>query len=173
MIKQGFTILEATFSIMILSVVISFGVYLSSKSFESYNKFSLMNLAYMEHENRLNLALNLIKTNQLKFKNNFETCKLTSLNTAQFTDCVNLENFQILNNLEIKILPNLNKASMSPLFCQDEDCNVYDFKTSEFASKPIFTYLKTLDEAGEKILEIQTDYEFKNIEYKINTKLKL
>ena len=58
MIKKGFTILESTFSIMILSIVISFGVYLSSKSFDSFNRFSLMNLAYMQHENRLNLVLN-------------------------------------------------------------------------------------------------------------------
>lgn len=178
MIKKGFTILEATFSIMILSIVISFGVYLSSKSFDSYNRFSLMNLAYTQHENRLSLVLNLIKSNQLKFPNHFDNCKLADINIIKHQDCVNQDQFQILNNLdtpevELDDLDNLD--SLTPLFCQNEDCSEYDFSVTEIKSFPIYSYVfQSLEEdIEEDILEIQTYYEFKGIQYSINTKLKI
>ena len=173
MIKKGFTILESTFSIMILSIVISFGVYLSSKSFDSFNRFSLMNLAYMQHENRLNLLLNLIKSNQLKFPNHFEVCKLTSIQTERFEDCINLTSFQIFNDLDHQVVQiNDGRAiDATSLFCQDENCSSFDFKESEFKEYPIYTYLNGDLESGN--LLIQTTYEFKNIEYSINTNLKV
>ncbi|MBI95616.1 hypothetical protein CL656_00485 [bacterium] len=174
MIKKGFTILEATFSIMILSIVISFGVYLSSKSFDSYNRFSLMNLAYTQHENRLSLVLNLIKSNQLKFPNHFDNCKLADINTIKNQDCVNQDQFQILNNLDTRVvqLDDLdNFDSLTPLFCQNPDCNEYDFSSTNFKSFPIYSYLFL--NPDEDKLEIQTYYEFKGIQYSINTKLKI
>ena len=173
MIKKGFTILEATFSIMILSIVISFGVYLSSKSFDSYNRFSLMNLAYTQHENRLSLVLNLIKSNQLKFPNHFDTCKLASINIIKHQDCANQDKFQILNNLETLVveLDDLdNLDSLTPLFCQNDDCSEYDFSETGFKSFPIYSYIFQNQNTE---LEIQTYYEFKGIQYSINTKLKI
>ena len=170
MIKKGFTILEATFSIMILSIVISFGVYLSSKSFDSYNRFSLMNLAYTQHENRLSLVLNLIKSNQLKFPNHFDTCKLANIDIIRHQDCVNQGEFQILNNLDTTEIDLDNLEDMSPLFCQNEDCSEYDFLSTDFKNFPIYSYVFQ-NQINE--LEIQTYYEFKGIQYSINTKLKI
>ena len=170
MIKKGFTILEATFSIMILSIVISFGVYLSSKSFDSYNRFSLMNLAYTQHENRLSLALNLIKSNQLKFPNHFEDCKLARINVIDHDDCNNQDQFQILNNLETRVVELDDLDSLTPLFCQNDDCSEYDFSETGFKSFPIYSYIFQNQNTE---LEIQTYYEFKGIQYSINTKLKI
>ena len=170
MIKKGFTILEATFSIMILSIVISFGVYLSSKSFDSYNRFSLMNLAYTQHENRLSLALNLIKSNQLKFPNHFEDCKLARINVIDHDDCNNQDQFQILNNLETRVVELDDLDSLTPLFCQNDDCSEYDLSETRFKSFPIYSYIFQNQNTE---LEIQIYYEFKGIQYSINTKLKI
>ena len=170
MIKKGFTILEATFSIMILSIVISFGVYLSSKSFDSYNRFSLMNLAYTQHENRLSLVLNLIKSNQLKFPNHFDNCKLADINVIDHDDCNNQDQFQILNNLETRVVELDDLDSLTPLFCQNDDCSEYDFSETGFKSFPIYSYIFQNQNTE---LEIQTYYEFKGIQYSINTKLKI
>lgn len=172
MIKKGFTILESTFSIMILSIVISFGIYLSSKSFDSFNRFNLMNLAYSQHENRLNLVLGLMETNKLKFPSHFQECKLSEISVESFDECQNLSNFQIYNDLRVrKLNANQNLSELTPLFCQDDNCSSYDFKETEFENFPIYTILS--NDIDNDLLEIKTLYSFKNVDYTIETKIKI
>jgi len=191
MIKKGFTILEVTFSIAILAIAISFGGYLINKSISLQNKFKLMNLAYIEHQSALNLTLNLLETNSLRFPSHYDGCKLTSLDTENFNACENLSIFGIDKSLNLTDYNNGNgngnvdniqtildspATYLPPAYCQDEECSFIDSTSVGDVSRsyPIYSVLH-YDVANDEgpILNVFSFYTYEGKDYKIESNLKI
>jgi len=172
---KGFTILEATFSIAILSFAIAFSGYLIFNGLDIFNQTKLINLAQQSHQNSINNIYSLLNTNSLRFPE-IDECKLTSVDTIAVQDCKNFSSFLVNNKLETFDLSLMEDPENSSdlenyqlLYCVDENCIKKDYQETQNRKY----YITNKNNLNGDLIQVQTYYYFDNRVFTITSNIKI